>query len=123
MELSTLIKFMHLFELCNHIKEKPALFLDGEKSIRRLSSFINGYQAGVGYQAGGSLDQLKLTGAEGMREFNSWVAKQLGFSESTSGWCNMILSKAGSDKKAFNLFFELLDKYRNETSRESKTRS
>ena len=88
--------------------------MDGEKSIRRLRSFLAGYEAGVGYQAGGNWDQMKLTGAEDMGYFNAWVAKRLNYSESGSGWCNMILSKAGADDKAFDLFFELLDTYRSE---------
>jgi hypothetical protein len=47
-----------------------------------------------------------------LRAFNTWVAKELGFAESTSGWCNMILARAESEDKAFDMFFELLDRFR-----------
>jgi hypothetical protein len=104
---------MHVFDLCDRIREKPSIFLDGDKSLRRLRSFLTGYEAGS--------NGVGLAGAEDLRMFNLWVAEQLGFSESTSGWCNMVGLKAGSDEKAFDLFFELLDKYRSqEPSHNSK---
>jgi hypothetical protein len=96
---------MHAFDLCDRIREKPSIFLDGDKSLKGLRSFLAGYEVGSSNGKG-------FSGAEDLRKFNAWVAEQLDFSESTSGWCNMITSKAGSDEKAFNLFFELLDKYR-----------
>jgi hypothetical protein len=104
---------MHIFELCDEIRKRPGLLLDGDKSIKRLRSFLAGYEAGVAYQTGGDSSVLKLTGAEDLRSFNSWVAKQLGIAEATSGWCSMILGHAGSDEKAFGEFFQLLDEYRN----------
>lgn len=103
---------MHLFELCDNITRRPAIYLDGDKSIIRLRSFLVGYEAGVGYQAGPGATQLKLVAAEDMRSFNNWVAEQFGYSNSTRGWCNMILERAGSDEKAFDLFCQLLNKYR-----------
>ena len=98
---------MHVFELAYHVKDQRGLctYLDGERSLKRLRSFLIGYEAGVSASHG------NLTGLEDFHTFNSWVAKRIGFIESTSGWCNMIFLKAGSDEKAFNLFFELLDEF------------
>jgi len=103
---------MHVFELYDKIKSKLGMFIPGERSLRRLGSFIEGFLAGVGYQAGRQWEQARLTGREDLLKFNSWVAKELGFSNSTSGCENMILSKAHSDEDAFDLFFRLLDKFR-----------
>src|SRR5579859_4280709 len=97
---------MHIFELCELIRRKPDFFLDGDRSVKRLRSFL------VGFETGANSKQGELTGQEDIRQFNSWVASQLGFSNSTSGWCNMILSKAKTDEEAFEVFFDLLDKYR-----------
>jgi hypothetical protein len=103
---------MHIFELCDAIRRRPAIYLDGDKSIKRLRSFLVGYEAGVGFQAGSDVNQRKLIGAEDIRSFNDWVAKRLGYGNSTSGWCNMILSRTDSDEKAFDMFFQLLDEFR-----------
>jgi hypothetical protein len=103
---------MHVFELYERIRNKPGMFIR-EKSLKRLCAFMDGYLAGVGYQTGSEWEQAKVTGHEDLRKFNSWVAIELGFSKSTMGCENMILSKAPSDEKAFDMFFELLDKYRN----------
>ena len=97
---------MHIFELCDQIRKRPGIFLDGDKSIRRLRSFLVGFEFGVGSTGG------EIQGPEDMRKFNLWVASQLGYTESTSGWCNMILSEAGTDERAFDVFFEMLDKYK-----------
>jgi hypothetical protein len=104
---------MHIFELCDWIRRRPAIALDGDKSIKRLRSFLVGYEAGVGFQAGSDLNHSKLSGSEDMRLFNDWVARQLGYGNSTSGWCNMITARAGSDEQAFEMFFQLLDQFRN----------
>ena len=40
------------------------------------------------------------------------VAAQLGFGNSTSGWCSMIMEKsANDDEKAYHSFFDLLEKF------------
>jgi hypothetical protein len=99
---------MHAFELCKIIKKRPRHYFNGRQSLEKLDLFLAAYEAGANSNHG------KLVGMEDMRSFNCWVAKQLGYGESTSGWCNMILSKADSDEKAFDLFFELLDKYQSQ---------
>jgi hypothetical protein len=48
------------------------------------------------------------------RPFNSWLARKFGLPE-PSGWCNMVTAQAGSDEKAFDLFFQLLDQFRDDT--------
>ncbi len=103
---------MHVFNILEAIRSPRGLsiYLDGDKSLRRLRSFLVGYDGGLG-QCG-----VQLEGHEELRAFEQWVAKQLEFGGSTCGWCNMILSKAGSDERAFDMFFELLDRFKQETN-------
>lgn len=44
--------------------------------------------------------------------FHDWVAKKLGYYESTSGWAYMIEDQREDKEEALWLFFELLDEYR-----------
>ena len=44
-------------------------------------------------------------------DFHDWVAYRTHFRESTSGWCNMIVSSCQSEEEAFDRFFELLDEH------------
>jgi hypothetical protein len=103
---------MHVFELYEKIRSKPGMFIYGEKSLRLLGAYMHGFLAGVGYQADGKWEQAKLTGHKDLRKFNSWVAKELGLSKTTMGCENLIFSKVPSDEQAFDVFFQLLDKYR-----------
>jgi len=84
------------------------MYLDGDKSIRRLRSFLVGYDGGLGACG------LGLEGRAEMAQFEQWIAVKLETINSTSGWCNMVLSKVNSDEKAYELFFQLLDEYRTE---------
>jgi hypothetical protein len=99
-----------IFELLSRIRNRPAIFLDGDTSIKRLRSFIVGYDCGLG-----SL-RFALRDHAMFGQFNDWVAAHLGFRNSTSGWCNMILEKSDNDDaNAYFLFFELLDQFCKET--------
>jgi hypothetical protein len=97
---------MECDELLLAIRRVPTLCVHDKKSLRELWAFLAGWEAGINSAGGKS----NIFGS--LRSFNIWVAKELGFAEPTSGWCNMITDKAGSDEKAFDLFFELLDKYK-----------
>lgn len=95
-----------IFELLDRIKKRPAIFLDGDPSLKRLRSFLVGYECALGRL------QLTLAGHAIFYLFNDWVAAHLDFGNSTSGWCNMILAKCGNDDaKAYQFFFDLLDQF------------
>lgn len=93
-----------LFEDLDAVRRTPSLTGVEGKSLCALKAFLSGYEAGL--FRGGDKRGVSL------RTFNSWVAEELGFPESTSGWCNMILARAETDDKAFDMFFQLLDKFR-----------
>jgi hypothetical protein len=94
---------MDAYELVEIIRKRPGFYFPNGKSLKELSAFIGGYE--VGAKQGISSD---------FRPFNKWLAHKYGLPE-PSGWCNMILSVAGSDEKAFELFYELLDEFRRMT--------
>lgn len=97
-----------VLELLDSVRKKPGLYLNGEKSLKLLYVFLAGYERGL--FAMGSKEGVFGT----LRPFNTWVAKELGFGNSTSGWYNMISSKAENDQHGFDLFFELFDAFRRE---------
>ena len=97
-----------IFDVLDWIRARPAIFLDGDRSLKRLRSFLIGYECGLGRC------HLALRQHEVFQGFNDWVAKKLDFTESTSGWCNMILERTGSDEQAYHRFFQLLDQFRQE---------
>jgi hypothetical protein len=99
-------EIMHIFSLLETIEDRPGFYLDGGNSLRGLMSFLNGYQSGAA--SGG--DQLE--GMREMHEFQKWLVMELSFESTTGGTCNMILARADSDEKAYELFFRLLRKYR-----------
>jgi hypothetical protein len=79
----------------------------GEASVHSLGAFVAGYsfcqqQAGIAVE-----DESPNFGG-----FHDWVANKLGFSESTSGWRNMITSQRLDAEEALWLFYQLLDEYR-----------
>jgi hypothetical protein len=80
-----------------------------EPSLYRLHSFLTGYTGGLGRVGFALRDEADF------HRFHDWVARRLGFFESTSGWVNMIRDKSTSDAEAFARFFELLDEFKNES--------
>lgn len=97
-----------ILDVLQLIRQGPGFFLDGDRSLKRLRSFL------VGYQCGLARGHLVLCSHDSFKDFDGFVAKELGFAESTSGWCNMILEKAGSDETGYELFYKLLDKFSRE---------
>jgi hypothetical protein len=93
-----------LFEDLDAVRRHPNLTGVEGKSLTALKAFLSGYETGL--FRGGDKQGVSL------RAFNTWVAQELGFAESTSGWCSMILARAGSEDKAFDMFYELLDRFR-----------
>jgi hypothetical protein len=98
---------MDAYELVEIVRKKPGFYLHTVKSLRQLHSLLIGYEIGA-----------KQGICSDFRPFNRWLAEEFGLPEA-SGWCNMIITRAGSDEAAFDLFFELLDRFRKET-RETK---
>jgi hypothetical protein len=94
-----------IYDMLNVIRKRPLFYLS-KQSIVELRTFIGAYNAGLGRVHFMLKDTTEFHG------LHNWVAKRLGFSESTSGWGNMILDKSENDQEAFEKFFTLLDEFR-----------
>jgi hypothetical protein len=79
----------------------------GEASVHSLGSFVAGYSF-CQWQAGAAIEDE----APDFGGFHDWVANKLGYSESTSGWRNMITNQRFDAEEALWLFYQLLDEYR-----------
>jgi hypothetical protein len=97
-----------IYDVLELVRKRPPIYLD-EYSIKRLRSFLVGYQGGLISQG------FEFRNANpDFHAFNDWVAKRLGFFESTAGWCNMILEKSVNERDALERFFALLDEFKKE---------
>jgi hypothetical protein len=97
---------MDIMEILEKIRHRPAIYIDGDRSLKRVRSFM------VGYEVGSASTPREFTDRDQFHQFDDWVARRLRYAESASGWCNMILGKAGSDEKAYEMFFQLLDEFK-----------
>lgn len=98
-----------IYGILDSIGKKPGLYL-GTPSINRLQSYIVGYNDGLGRVG------FAVQGNADFHRFHDWVARRLGFGESTSGWCNMIRDVSTDEADAFRRFFVLLDEFRKESA-------
>jgi hypothetical protein len=95
----------NLYALIHQIRARPPLYL-GENSISALHNFINGYFHACHVNG---IDEDELPP---WADFHEFVRARTGFSESTSGWCNMILSTCANDEtKALATFFEMFEAF------------
>ncbi|WP_313805651.1 hypothetical protein [Flavobacterium sp.] len=98
----------NIYKLLDLIQEKPQLYI-GDKKLSTLCNNINGYNL---YCLNNDIKENTLPKWE---EFNDFVASELNYNESTSGYKNMILEKNNFNELiSFNKFYELLKKFRNE---------
>lgn len=100
-----------LYQLLDSIKSNPALFLN-QPSVSGLHTFLLGFQTAKNvYQLPQEEDE------QGFAGFQAWVAKQYDI-QTNQSWSRIISFFAKDDKDSLNLFFKLLDEYRNEASPE-----
>mgnify|MGYP006234092637 CR=1 FL=1 len=93
-----------MYNLLDEIRRRPGLYI-GNESPNNLKSFLDGYLWGKGHN---SIEES----SPNFNDFHDWVAKKLGYYESTSGWANMIEDQREDKQEALYLFFELLDEFR-----------
>ncbi|MCC5646878.1 hypothetical protein LC607_28975 [Nostoc sp. CHAB 5824] len=92
-----------LFTLLQKIKDNPVMYID-KPSITCLYSFLNGYID--------SLIELGFTDINscGMEGFQEWIQERAKTNVSRS-WAGIILSCSGSERAAFNRFFEEFEQF------------
>jgi hypothetical protein len=99
-------KNIHIFQLLQMIKKRPLFYVDGDTSLRRLRSFLVGYEAGIN-QCG-----VILADADRFARFRGWLTSRLDYPPSTNrGWHDEIAGRENDDHKAYELFFKLLDEF------------
>ncbi|MFN6474994.1 hypothetical protein [Nostoc sp. DedQUE07] len=91
-----------LYTLLQKIKENPVMYID-KPSITCLDFFVGGYL--------GQLSDLGLT-PEGypMEGFQEWIQERAK-TNVTQSWAGIILSYSGSERAAFNRFFEEFEQF------------
>lgn len=91
--------------LLSSLKRRPGMYL-GITTLTNFTIWIFSYK-----------EALKITGLYSERVilpdgFQDYTAmKYLGYTETAMGWASLILEKEPDEKKAFFVFFELLDEY------------
>ncbi len=76
-----ILECYHIFK---QIEQRPAMWT-GEATLRSIHIYMSGY-----YHA--MIENCIVKNAEKEELFFEWVAKKLGYYESTAGWVNMILA-------------------------------
>lgn len=120
------------YQVLKAIEKRPGMFTS-EVSLKSIYIYILGY-----YQA--LLDNEIVAKRDDYESFFDWVAKKLGYFESTAGWVNIILAHCLGFKsddivweEVFNYdiskeehlnsikkFYELLEEYKNEVDNQIK---
>jgi hypothetical protein len=96
----------NLYEHLDQIRERPAMWI-GNVSVSKLDTYI------LGYNACCHIKGIEENLFPSWNIFHEFVKRKTNFSESTSGWCNMILTHcAGDEEKAFAVFYEYFDEFK-----------
>ncbi|MFH6944459.1 hypothetical protein [Flavobacterium sp. FlaQc-50] len=101
----------NLYHFLDLIRERPELYI-GNKTLTTLCDNINGYN--LCYTLNSADENL----TPHWQEFHDFVALQLNYSESTSGYKNMILESNDFDEtESLKVFYQLLDLFKEEKSK------
>lgn len=96
----------NLYSFLDLIREKPQFYI-GDQKLSTLYNNINGYRM---YCLHNNIEENLNPN---WNEFHDFVAKKLNYSESTSGYKNMILENNAHDEyKSLQNFYELIDNFR-----------
>jgi hypothetical protein len=96
-----------LYALIKQVKEMPGFYFDAD-NISALYHFVNGYAQAL---VAKNIDEAETPP---FRDFHEFVRRRTQFSESTSGWRNMLLSYNGNDEaKSLAMFFALFEEFTN----------
>ncbi len=96
----------NIYDILAMIKTRPGMYL-GQRSLTALSSFIDGYFFAIG-ENGILIEEENPP----FSQLNNWVARYYKRYGSTAGWKNIILREVGDEAKACDVFFELLELFK-----------
>ncbi|WP_414519853.1 hypothetical protein [Nostoc sp. PCC 9305] len=96
----------NIYEILEMMRPRPQMFL-GQRSLTALSGFIGGYYFAM--EENGILIEEENPP---FSQLNNWVARYYQRYGSTAGWKNIILREVGDEAKACDVFFELLELFK-----------
>lgn len=91
--------------LLSRLKNRPGAFL-GRIELTRFVNLVGGYKAALNIT---KLYSERVILPDGLHDYAAM--KYLGHTETSKGWFTLILEKEPDEKKAFDMFCELLDEY------------
>jgi hypothetical protein len=99
--------FTNLYEWLEdkNVRSHISMYL-GDRKLTTMWHYINGYRAAT------DIHTVEQDLKPDFWLFHDFVAEHFGYSESTSGWRNMIFEQTSDEEKGLDLFFELFDKFR-----------
>lgn len=119
-------KMKGLYKFIKQMEARPVLWT-GANTLQSIRTFLDGYSYAL-YE-----HSISIVSDDSELDFHNWVAKKLGFYESTAGWQNMILAVSlglnpkkikwenydsvvtkQQHEKSIQKFYELLEEYINE---------
>lgn len=100
-----------IYEKLYRIKENPGLYLR-KKSLHNLRMFISGYIA--------RQREIEPDFTTSFDDFSSYVDRCYDYGAEALDWERILFYVTGDDEKAFDVFYELLDKYREEISEDTE---
>jgi hypothetical protein len=95
-----------VYDILDAIRGRPGMWI-AEAELVRVYAFLTGYTSALGRRR----QELRAEQPD-FCKFNDWVAHRLGYSNSTSGWYNMIRGHSSSEQQAFEKFYELLAEFK-----------
>ncbi|MEH2077424.1 MAG: hypothetical protein V7K57_24000 [Nostoc sp.] len=96
----------NIYDILEMMRPRPQMFL-GQRSLTALSGFIGGYFFAM--EENGILIEEENPP---FSQLNNWVARYYKRYGSTAGWKNIILREVGDEAKACDVFFEILELFK-----------
>ncbi len=100
------MKIFDIYELIEEIRPNVPMYV-GDYSLIKLKSFLEACEY-MAYAFG-----IECSDTPSFHGLHLWVAMRFLGHESAMGFCQIILEEcSGDDKKALDMFFNLLDEYK-----------
>lgn len=77
---------LHCYKILKAIEHRPVIYT-GEYTLQSIGSYVNGYHMAL-------IDNGIVIDSNITEPFYDWVARKLGYYESTAGWVNMIVANS-----------------------------
>jgi Holliday junction resolvase len=103
------------FEIVEKIRVRPAMYI-GRASVSDLFHFLVGFKAAL-RELGVKATKEEM---DFFREFQPWIQRKYHVSTSNS-WAKIIMLHCSSEQEGLDLFYKLLDEFKNRNKTLNKT--